>query len=481
MGFISRLLQELGSVSNQTANENKSIPKKDNKDSHKDDRIIDRDMAQKLSGNVIIPGCMDKIQYKLFDGNKKITSVTVPGTVKEIGVRAFADCENLEQVTLCEGIEVIESNAFTGCKKLRHVTYPDSVKTYQGWTFYGTNLNSPVMNASGTILVFCPESVSGKEWSVPNTVKVISWQAFIEHKELEILRLPEGLEKIERMAFINCGIREITIPFSAREIEKEAFWRCKQLEKVNILNPKTKVKPNAFGGCTNIKTINYANLKESDKISHLKGQPFLIQHLEDSANFKHTTDPEFIRLTAKCAQGDDDAMYSLSKWFEKLSHIHDASLFYIRAANYWRYRAYCKENAEATEWFLRFFDEHPDEHLESILYENNNHNEGWYSFSTPGKMLNDLGFDFFDSNRDYEIKQFESEGIVEAGSYESTDGPDEDGFGMEEYYDWWFLDENMQEIPGVKSVNASMRDRRVFEQFDKEREKAKEIIKKRNQ
>ena len=99
MGFISRLLQELGSVSNQTANENKSIPKKDNKDSHKDDRIIDRDMAQKLSGNVIIPDCMDKIQYKLFDGNKRITSVTVPGTVKEIGVRAFADCENLEQVT----------------------------------------------------------------------------------------------------------------------------------------------------------------------------------------------------------------------------------------------------------------------------------------------------------------------------------------------------------------------------------------------
>ena len=40
MGFISRLLQELGSASNQTANENKSIPKKDNKDSHKDDRIL---------------------------------------------------------------------------------------------------------------------------------------------------------------------------------------------------------------------------------------------------------------------------------------------------------------------------------------------------------------------------------------------------------------------------------------------------------
>ncbi len=471
MGFISKLFQDLVSNSNQTVNNSNG--------SFDTRKTIDRETAQKMSGSIIIPDCMDEIRDKLFDGNKRITSVTVPGSVKKIGVRAFADCENLERVTLCEGIEVIESNAFTGCKKLRHVTYPDSVKTYQGWSFYGTNLNSPVMNASGTILVFCPVSVSGKEWSVPDTVKVISWQAFIEHKDLEILRLPEGLEKIERMAFINCGIREITIPNSVHEIEKEAFCRCKQLEKVTILNPETKVKSNAFGGCTNIKTINYANLKESDKIFHLKGQPFLIQHLEDPANLKHSADPDFIRLTARCAKGDADAMYSLSKWFEKLSHIHDASLFYIRAANYWRYRAYCKGNADATEWFLRFFDEHPGEHLESILYENNNHNEGWYSFSTPGKMLNDLGYGFFDPNRDYEVKQFEDEDVVEVGSYESTDGPDEDGFGMEEYYDWWFLDENMQEIPGIKSINATMRDRRVFDQFDKEREKAKEYLKRR--
>ena len=363
-----------------------------------------------------------------------------------------------------------------------HVTYPDGVKTYQGWTFYGTNLNSSVMNASGTLLVFCPESVSGKEWSVPHTVKVISWQIFVEHKELEILHLPEGLEKIERMAFINCGICEITIPYSAREIEKEAFWRCEQLEKVTILNSETKVKTNAFGGCTNIKFINYADLKESDKIFHLKGQPFLIQHLEDPANLNHTTDPDFIHLTARCAKGDADAMYSLSKWFEKLSHIHDASLFYIRSTNYWRYRAYCKGNADATEWFLRFFDVHPDEILMYILNlfcMKNNHNKGWYSFSTSGKMLNDLGFDFFDATRDYEIKQFEDENVVEVGSYESTDGPDEDGFGMEDYYDWWFLDENMQEISGVKSINASMRDRRVFDQFDNERIKAKEILKQR--
>ena len=441
-------------------------------------RTIDRSMAQKMSGNITIPNIMAEIPDRLFDGNKRITSVMVPGTVKRIGDRAFADCENLKKITLCEGIEEIGSNVFTGCKKLRCVIYPDSVKTYQGWTFYDTELAAPVMNVSKTILVFCPESVSGKEWSVPDTVKIISWQAFYKHKGLEILHLPEGLEKIEQMAFIGCGIKEITIPYSIREIGKEAFYRCKQLEKITILNPKTKVANHAFSGCVNVKEINYANLYETDKIFHLQGQPFLLEHLENRANLHHRSDADFARLTAQCAKGNSETMYALAQWFENLSRKIGASPFYIRAANYWRYRAYQNGNEDSVKWFTAFFDEHPGEHLESILFENNDHNANWYSFSIPGSMLNDLGYDFFDPEKDYDVKRLENEDIVEVGTYESCDGPDEDGFGMEEYYDWWFLDENMQPIPRVNKVNASMRERNYSRQFDDERAKAKDILKK---
>ena len=178
----------------------------------------------------------------MFDSNKGITSVTIPGTVKKIGNRAFAECDNLEKVILNEGIEEIGSNVFTDCPKLKQVVYPNSIKKYQGWTFYGTNLAAPVFNVSRTILIFCPESVAGREWTVPKTVKIISWQAFINHKKLEILHFQEGLEVIEHMAFIECsGLREITIPYSVKEIGENAFDDCYSLEKITILNPKTKV------------------------------------------------------------------------------------------------------------------------------------------------------------------------------------------------------------------------------------------------
>ncbi|MFQ9892579.1 MAG: hypothetical protein ACLRWH_05330 [Emergencia sp.] len=108
------------------------------------------------------------------------------------------------------------------------------------------------------------------------------------------------------------------------------------------------------------------------------------------------------------------------------------------------------------KWFQRFFAEHPGEQLESILFESSDHRAEYYSYSIPGKMLNDLGFAFFSPGRNYEIKQFEGEDLVTASAFESHEPPDEDGFGAEDNYDWWFLDENMQLIPGVESVNATM-------------------------
>ena len=420
--------------------------------------IIEYSQAEKMIGDVIIPDTMSEIKGRLFDGNKNITSVVIPGTVKKIGDRAFAGCENLKTVILNEGIEEIGSNVFTGCKNLRTLTYPDSVTKYQGWTFYRTNLSAPVLNASGTILIFCPESVSGKEWSVPDTVKTISWQAFIESKDLEILHLPEGLEKIEHMAFIECGFAEITIPFSVREIGSDAFYYCDNLEKITILNPYTKLENRLCYECENLKEINYAGLTESDRIFHLMGQPFLLENTDDPSNLNHTKNSEFLRLAKKCALGDTNSMYDMALFFENCSHISGASPFYIRAANYWRYRAYCRGHEDAVKWFTRFFAEHPGEHLESILSENSDHRANCYTYSVSGSILNELGYSFFEPEKDYEIKQSEGEDLVIASAFESYEPPDDDGFGAEYYYDWWFLDENMQPIPGIRRLNSTVRE-----------------------
>lgn len=202
---------------------------------------ITYEKSAEMSGDIVIPACMEEIRDRLFDRNKNITSVDIPGTVKRIGSRAFAECGNLESVTLHEGIEEIDSNVFTDCHKLRRVIYPDSVTGYKGWTFYRTSLAEPVLNASGTVLVFCPASSAGREWSVPDTVKVIATQAFIELKDLETVHLPEGLEEIRQLAFIKCGIREVSIPTTVKKISKNAFWSCGNLKRITLRNPDVRI------------------------------------------------------------------------------------------------------------------------------------------------------------------------------------------------------------------------------------------------
>ena len=447
-------------------------------DEHGRDDVIDRKTAETIGGKVVIPSGMKEIHFNFFEGNQNLTSVIIPGTVKTIAARAFAECANLEEVTLEEGIEEIESCAFIDCPKLRRVTYPDSVKLYRGDAFRETNLDEPVYNASKTVLVFCPEKAAGESFIVPDTVKIIANHGFMELKNLKSVRLPEGLKQISSIAFDECGIREIIIPQSVEQIDKWAFWHCHHLESALILNPKTKVGSAAFYGCNFLKDITFGDLNEYDKICHLKGEPFFIQNLSDAANFDHAQSSEFRRLAELCGKGDADAMNDMSEFFERQSKKTSASPFYERAANYWRYRAYERGNNVAEKWFCRFFEEHPGERLESPLFENSDHRQGMYNFAYPGKMLNDLGFFFFDADKDYEIHQASEEKIVEVAAFADYEGPDEDGFGAEYYYYWWILDDNMQEIPGIKMFYGELRDT-DGEVYQERRKKAIEICERR--
>ncbi len=216
------------------------------------------------------------------------------------------------------------------------------------------------------------------------------------------------------------------------------------------------------------------NQKLYDEVLHEQGQPFLTHHIEDVANLNHKKNPAFRRLTVLCAVGNGYMMYHLAEFFERYSRIKGASPFYVRASNYWRYRAYLKGYKLAVKWFTNFFAEHPGEQLESILYEYPV--AGFGSHEITGTMLNDLGFWFFDSERTYYFKSCQNDVVIVVGSYESYDSGDNDGFGREDYYDWWFLDENMQSIPNVCKINTSSGGNKLLEELAEERAKAEKIV-----
>lgn len=68
----------------------------------------------------------------------------------------------------------------------------------------------------------------------------------------------------------------------------------------------------------------------------------------------------------------------------------------------------------------------------------------------PGWMLRERGYSFFREDRTYQLDAPDQNGIVRVFSQCREVGPEEDGYGAMEYFDWWMMDTNLEPIPGVR-------------------------------
>lgn len=407
-------------------------------------------LSQENRGAVVIPDGKEKVCARAFDGNKNVTSISVPGSVKTIGSRAFADCTNLRKVELAEGVEEIEGNVFTNCASLTELTIPDSVRDLYGWAFYHfTGLRTPVYNRSGTILYCYPCTSQDKVFTIPGRVERINPAAFLENHYLEEVIFPPGMKTLGYRSFLDCDIRKLTIPESVTKIESDAIRDCKSLEKIIVLGEDTIIEEGAFNGCPLEMEIITPKPPRYDERLRWFGVGFLYRACKTLPGGHHCSDEQFKRCANGCAEGDARSMWELGDYFASLEG-HD---FYTYAANFWRTRAARNGFAPAEEWLEQWIGEHPKQRMPSALPE---HIIG----SVQGILLYYLGFLSFEVDRSYSFRPIDENGIIVADSWCGYDGPDEDGFGGEDCYDWWFLDENLKQIPGTTMVHdLSYRDR----------------------
>lgn len=418
------------------------------------EKLMRQNATVDLLGRAVISRSIRHICPYAFDGSNALQSVHVPGTVKKIDTRAFADCVNLKAVTLDEGITSIAGNVFTGCSALRSLVIPDSIQQLDGWAFYQfTGLQEPAYNRSKTILYCYPCTATEPVFTVPTHVKRINAAAFLGNPHLQQVKLPEGLAELETRTFLDIGIRRVIVPASVKRIQARAFWNCKNLEEVVILGKETVIEEEAFFCCPQNLKITSSHTPRLDERLHLLGRTFLVPVRLDPPKKDHSKNPAFLRLANACASADAHAMWEMADFFDALG----SEPFCQCAANFWRYRAFQYGSFEAARWLAAWMDEHPGKQMPSVLSET-------LAGSFGGKRLRDSGFLFFDPERSYLLTKRDAKGIVDVSAWSSTEGPDEDGFGMEECYDWWLLDEHLNPIPGIEMIHDfSRNDRRANE------------------
>ncbi|MBE6679362.1 MAG: hypothetical protein E7598_02440 [Ruminococcaceae bacterium] len=241
-----------------------------------------------------------KLGDSIFENNDALNSVTLGAGVTEIGAKAFYDADNMVCILLAEDTTTIGAEAFYACDSFNSIILYDAV-TAIGENAFGEcakltvwcNLNSsgynyavantikyelltvdaePVIITEGgltyyiqngeAIAVDCDDTLT--EVVVPSTVQgypvVELRETFRGHKNLQKIKLNEGLRIISSNAFISClNLKSITLPITVTYIGDNAFSKCAVLEKAILTDSVTYVGEYAFNECELLSEIVFSN------------------------------------------------------------------------------------------------------------------------------------------------------------------------------------------------------------------------------
>lgn len=95
-----------------------------------------------------------------------------------------------------------------------------------------------------------------KTVSIPDTVKVIATDAFLNNTDVELVSVPDSVTKIEEYAFWGCdNLESIVLGTGMTEIGDYAFANCKGLTKMSVPSCIRSIGIQAFADCVNLSEI----------------------------------------------------------------------------------------------------------------------------------------------------------------------------------------------------------------------------------
>ena len=167
--------------------------------------------------------------------------------LKRIGKRVFRECGSLKSIGLPEGLETIELGCFSK-SGLEEIAIPSSVATMKELVFSECEALKTVTFKEGSMLrkigEDCFEYSGLEEFTAPPGLREIGGRAFQECARLKRVVLNEGLETLDDCfdsyfdahygVFQYCGLEEVTLPSTLREIGAETFCGCDSLRTIYV-------------------------------------------------------------------------------------------------------------------------------------------------------------------------------------------------------------------------------------------------------
>ncbi|MBQ7500264.1 MAG: leucine-rich repeat protein [Clostridia bacterium] len=233
--------------------------------------------SAKLSPNI------GTIGNSIFSGCGALERVTLPEGFSEISSYMFYNCSSLTSVVIPESVTKVGAYAFCGCSSLIDVVFPKNCTDYSYNIFKDTAwlaaqpdgavyINNYVYTHKGDgaecvsiVLREGTEGIIASAFSgdttvesviMPDSVKFIGAEAFMECRNLKSVKLSSGLSEIRTGTFRQCSsLTSIDIPEGVAKIGAHAFWDCRALVSVKLPDSLTEFEYGAFTCCTELSEI----------------------------------------------------------------------------------------------------------------------------------------------------------------------------------------------------------------------------------
>ena len=183
---------------------------------------------------LVLPEGMETIGHAAFAFCRQLTGqVVLPSTMKKIQYGAFYH-SFITSVNLPEGLETIEPTAFQGCR-LKEVSIPNSCLDFgrweMAWTFADNYYLEKIRLPEGMTEIpsgFLFNALRLREISIPHTVKHLDWKALSQTYSIKKLEFPLGVQSIgeEALEFMD-SLECVVFPASLKSLGKLscAYWK----------------------------------------------------------------------------------------------------------------------------------------------------------------------------------------------------------------------------------------------------------------
>lgn len=154
-----------------------------------------------------------------------------------------------KRFVLPKNVEFVPMISFDGIYQLEEIDVEPGSQYFSAYE--GT-----LFDRYETKLVRFPAGRKATKYVVPENVQTIGEFAFFGASSLTTIELPEGLERIEASAFLNCpNLRKLVVPDGVRTIEAATFARSDSLRSVELPASLESIDRAAFLGCGALTSI----------------------------------------------------------------------------------------------------------------------------------------------------------------------------------------------------------------------------------